>query len=181
MESRPPNNEGAGAISQRELVRNALRMRPDRIIIGEVRGSEALDMLQAMNTGHEGSLTTIHANDSRDALARLEMMVAMSGIELPIPVVRHYIASCISLVVHLARFEGGVRRVMQVSEIISVQEGGFHLEDVFSFEQTGVNEQGIAQGEFYFTGYRPMCLNRLRSAGVRLSDNLFDKRRIAVK
>ena len=181
LESRPPNNDGAGAISQRELVRNALRMRPDRIIIGEVRGSEALDMLQAMNTGHEGSLTTIHANDSRDALARLEMMVAMSGFELPIPVVRHYIASGISLVVHLARLKGGVRRVMQVSEIISVQEGGFHLEDVFGFEQTGVNEQGIAQGEFYFTGYRPMCLNRLRSAGVRLSDNLFDKRRIAVK
>ena len=180
LETRPPNNEGTGEITQRSLVRNALRMRPDRIIVGEVRGSEAIDMLQAMNTGHEGSLTTIHANDSRDALARLEMMVAMSGFDLPIPVVRQYIASGISLVVHLARLKGGVRRVMQVSEIVGFAEGGFHLEDVFGFEQTGVNEQGIAQGVFYFTGHRPLCLNRLRACGLRLSDNLFDKRRIPV-
>ena len=180
LETRAPNNEGTGAVSQRELVRNALRMRPDRIIVGEVRGSEAIDMLQAMNTGHEGSLTTIHANDSRDALARLEMMVAMSGFELPIPVVRQYIASGISLVVHLSRLKGGVRRVMQVSEIVGFAEGGFHLEDVFGFEQTGINEQGIAQGEFYFTGHRPLCLNRLRACGLRLSDSLFDKRRIPV-
>ncbi len=180
LETRSPNNEGTGEITQRSLVRNALRMRPDRIIVGEVRGSEAIDMLQAMNTGHEGSLTTIHANDSRDALARLEMMVAMSGFDLPIPVVRQYIASGISLVVHLARLKGGVRRVMQVSEIVGFAEGGFHLEDVFGFEQTGINEQGIAQGEFYFTGHRPLCLNRLRACGLRLSDNLFDKRRIPV-
>lgn len=180
LETRAPNNEGTGEITQRSLVRNALRMRPDRIIVGEVRGSEAIDMLQAMNTGHEGSLTTIHANDSRDALARLEMMVAMSGFDLPIPVVRQYIASGISLVVHLARLKGGVRRVMQVSEIVGFAEGGFHLEDVFGFEQTGINEQGIAQGEFYFTGHRPLCLNRLRACGLRLSDNLFDKRRIPV-
>jgi pilus assembly protein CpaF len=181
LETRAPNNEGTGEVTQRELVRNALRMRPDRIIVGEVRGTEALDMLQAMNTGHEGSLTTIHANDCRDALARLEMMVAMSGFELPIPVVRHYIASGISLILHLARLKGGVRRVMQVSEIIGVQDGGFHLEDVFGFEQTGVDDQGIAQGEFYFTGHRPLCLNRLRACGLRLSDSLFDKRRIPVK
>ena len=180
LETRSPNNEGTGEITQRSLVRNALRMRPDRIIIGEVRGSEAIDMLQAMNTGHEGSLTTIHANDTRDALARLEMMVAMSGFELPIPVVRQYIASGISLVVHLSRLKGGVRRVMQVSEIVGFAEDGFHLEDVFGFEQTGVNEQAIAQGEFYFTGHRPLCLNRLRACGVRLSDHLFDKRRIPV-
>ena len=180
LETRSPNNEGTGEITQRSLVRNALRMRPDRIIVGEVRGSEAIDMLQAMNTGHEGSLTTIHANDTRDALARLEMMVAMSGFELPIPVVRQYIASGISLVVHLSRLKGGVRRVMQVSEIVGFAEGGFHLEDVFGFEQTGVNEHGIAQGEFYFTGHRPLCLNRLRACGVRLSDHLFDKRRIPV-
>jgi len=181
METRPPNNEGAGEITPRSLVRNSLRMRPDRIIIGEVRGGEALDMLQAMNTGHEGSLTTIHANDSRDALARLELMVAMSGFELPIPVVRQYIASGISLVVHLSRLKGGVRRVMQVSEIVGVKEGGFHLEDIFGFEQTGVDELGIAQGEFYFTGYRPMCLGRLRAAGLRFPDEMFDKRRIPVK
>lgn len=181
LETRPPNNEGVGEITPRALVRNSLRMRPDRIIIGEVRGAEALDMLQAMNTGHEGSLTTIHANDARDALARLELMVAMSGFELPIPVVRQYIASGIALVVHLARLKGGVRRVMQVSEIVGVREGGFHLEDVFGFEQTGVDELGVAQGEFYFTGYRPLCLSRLRAAGIRLPDELFDKRRIPVR
>uniref|UniRef100_A0A7C4LI92 CpaF family protein n=1 Tax=Schlesneria paludicola TaxID=360056 RepID=A0A7C4LI92_9PLAN len=181
LETRPPNNEGVGEITPRALVRNSLRMRPDRIIIGEVRGAEALDMLQAMNTGHEGSLTTIHANDARDALARLELMVAMSGFELPIPVVRQYISSGIALVVHLARLKGGVRRVMQVSEIVGVREGGFHLEDVFGFEQTGVDELGVAQGEFYFTGYRPLCLGRLRAAGIRLPDELFDKRRISVR
>lgn len=181
METRPPNNEGTGEITQRALVRNSLRMRPDRIIIGEVRGAEALDMLQAMNTGHEGSLTTIHANDCLDALSRLELMVAMSGYDLPIPVVRQYIHAGISLVVHLARLKGGVRRVMQVSEIVSIREGGFHLEDIFGFEQTGVDELGMAQGEFYFTGYRPMCLSKLRAAGLRLPDELFDKRRIAVR
>ena len=181
LETRPPNNEGAGEITPRALVRNSLRMRPDRIIIGEVRGAEALDMLQAMNTGHEGSLTTIHANDTRDALARLELMVAMSGFELPIPVVRQYITSGISLVVHLSRLKGGVRRVMQVSEIVGVREGGFHLEDVFGFEQTGVDELGIAQGEFFFTGYRPMCLSQLRAAGLRLPDEMFDKRRVTVE
>lgn len=181
METRPPNNEGAGEITPRSLVRNSLRMRPDRIVIGEVRGGEALDMLQAMNTGHEGSLTTIHANDSRDALARLELMVAMSGFDLPIPVVRQYIASGIALVVHLARLKGGVRRVMQVSEIVGVKEGGFHIEDIFGFEQTGVDELGVAQGEFFFTGYRPVCLGRLRAAGIRLPDEIFDKRRIPIK
>ena len=181
METRPPNNEGAGEITPRALVRNSLRMRPDRIIIGEVRGAEALDMLQAMNTGHEGSLTTIHANDARDALSRLELMVAMSGFELPIPVVRQYIASGISLVVHLSRLKGGVRRVMQISEIVGVKDGGFHMEDIFGFEQTGVDALGIAQGEFFFTGYRPMCLSRLRAAGLRLPDELFDKRRVTVK
>jgi pilus assembly protein CpaF len=181
LETRPPNNEGAGEITPRSLVRNSLRMRPDRIIIGEVRGAEALDMLQAMNTGHEGSLTTIHANDTRDALSRLELMVAMSGFELPIPVVRQYISSGISLVVHLSRLKGGVRRVMQISEIVGVKEDGFHLEDIFGFEQTGVDELGVAQGEFFFTGYRPMCLSQLRAAGLRLHDELFDKRRIPVK
>jgi pilus assembly protein CpaF len=181
METRPPNTEGSGEITQRSLVRNSLRMRPDRIIIGEVRGAEALDMLQAMNTGHEGSLTTIHANDARDALARLELMVAMAGFELPIPVVRQYIASGLSLVVHLARLKGGIRRVMRVSEIVGLRDGGLQLEDVFGFEQTGVDDTGIAQGEFYVTGYRPLCLTRLRAAGIRLPDEMFDKRRITVR
>ncbi len=181
METRPPNTEGSGEITQRSLVRNSLRMRPDRIIIGEVRGAEALDMLQAMNTGHEGSLTTIHANDARDALARLELMVAMAGFELPIPVVRQYIASGLSLVVHLARLKGGIRRVMQVSEIVGLKEGGMHLEQIFGFEQTGVDDTGVAQGEFYVTGYRPLCLSRLRAAGIRLPDEMFDKRRFTVR
>ncbi len=181
METRPANTEGTGEVSQRSLVRNSLRMRPDRIIIGEVRGAEALDMLQAMNTGHEGSLTTIHANDTRDALARLELMVAMAGFELPIPVVRQYIASGIALVVHLSRLKGGVRRVMRISEITGLRDGGLHLEDIFGFEQTGVDDTGIAQGEFYVTGYRPMCLSRLRAAGIRLSDEMFDKRHIPVR
>lgn len=181
METRPPNTEGSGEISQRSLVRNSLRMRPDRIIIGEVRGAEALDMLQAMNTGHEGSLTTIHANDARDALARLELMVAMAGFELPIPVVRQYIASGLSLVVHLSRLKGGIRRVMGVSEIVGLRDGGLQLEDIFGFEQTGVDDTGVAQGEFFVTGYRPMCLNRLRAAGIRLPDEMFDKRRCPVR
>ena len=118
METRPENTEGKGQVTQRDLVRNSLRMRPDRIIVGEVRGAEALDMLQAMNTGHEGSLTTIHANDTRDALARLEMMVAMTGFELPIPVVRQYVAAGIKIVVHLSRLKGGIRRAMRISEIV---------------------------------------------------------------
>ncbi len=181
METRPPNTEGAGEITQRSLVRNSLRMRPDRIIIGEVRGAEALDMLQAMNTGHEGSLTTIHANDARDALARLELMVAMAGFELPIPVVRQYIASGLSLVVHLARLKGGIRRVMRVSEIVGLRDGGLQQEDIFGFEQTGVDDTGVAQGEFYVTGYRPLCLGRLRAAGIRLPDEMFDKRRFSVR
>lgn len=181
LETRPPNNEGGGEVAPRSLVRNSLRMRPDRIIIGEVRGGEALDMLQAMNTGHEGSLTTIHANDANDALFRLELMVAMSGFELPVPVVRQYIATGLSLVVHLARLKGGVRRITQVSEIVGVNSDGYQLEDIFGFEQTGIDDQGIAQGEFFFTGYRPRCLGRLRACGIRLADELFDRRRIPVR
>ncbi|TWT56880.1 putative conjugal transfer protein/MT3759 [Thalassoglobus neptunius] len=181
LETRPENNEGVGEISQRMLVRNSLRMRPDRIIVGEVRGPEALDMLQAMNTGHEGSLTTIHANDSRDSLSRLEMMVAMSGYDLSIPVIRQYIKLGLTLVVHLARLKGGARRVMQVSEITGLKNGEFVLEDVFGFTQTGVDEIGVARGEYYFTGYRPKCLARLEAAGVQLSDDLFKQRRMASK
>ncbi len=181
METRPPNTENTGEITQRSLVRNSLRMRPDRIVVGEVRGAEALDMLQAMNTGHEGSLTTIHANDTRDALARLELMVAMAGYDLPIPVVRQYISSGIGLIVHLARLKGGPRRVMRVSEIVGIRDGGLLVEDIFGYEQTGVNDLGVAQGEFFVTGYRPICLGRLRAAGVRLPDEMFDKRRIPVR
>ena len=176
METRPENTEGTGEITQRSLVRNSLRMRPDRIIIGEVRGPEALDMLQSMNTGHEGSMTTIHANDTRDALSRLELMVAMAGYDLPVPVVRRYVATGISLIVHVARLKGGIRRVMGISEIVGTHDEGYHVEDVFGFEQTGVNDQGMTEGDFYISGYRPTCLSRLRAAGVRLPDEIFDRR-----
>jgi pilus assembly protein CpaF len=136
-------------------------------------------MLQAMNTGHEGSLTTIHANDSRDALSRLEMMVAMAGFELPIPVVRQYMATGITLVVHLARLKGGVRRAMKISEVVGVENDEILLEDVFGFEQTGVDETSTARGQFYATGYRPACLDRMRASGVRLGDETFDQQCLA--
>ena len=176
METRPANTEGVGELTQRDLVRNSLRMRPDRILVGEVRGSEALDMLQAMNTGHEGSLTTIHANDTRDALARLEMMVAMAGFDLPVPVTRQYISTGIKLVVHVSRLVGGIRRVMRVTELREVSDGRYVTQDIFGFDQQGVNEDGIAFGEFYATGHLPACLQRLRAAGMELPDSMFEKR-----
>ena len=177
LETRVANTESTGEITQRDLVRNSLRMRPDRIIVGEVRGAEALDMLQAMNTGHEGSLTTIHANDTRDALSRLEIMVAMSGFELPLPVVREYIAGGIGIVVYLSRLKGGERKVMRISEIVGIKNGNYHLEDIFGFEQTGVDEDGVAQGEFYTTGYRPQCLAQIKAAGIHVPDSIFRESR----
>ena len=177
LETKIDNTEGVGEISQRQLVKNSLRMRPDRIIVGEVRGAEALDMLQAMNTGHEGSLTTIHANDTRDALARLEMMVSMSGFELPLPVIRQYIANGIGIILHVARLKGGQRCISKVSEIVSLNnQGEYKVEDIFGFEQTGVDDQGNAQGKFYATGYRPACLKRMEASGIKLTDNIFEKR-----
>ena len=177
METRPSNTEGTGEVTQRDLVRNSLRMRPDRIIVGEVRGPEVWDMLQAMNTGHEGSLTTIHANTTRDALARLEMMVAMTGFDFPVAVVRQYAAAGIHLLVHVSRLKGGARRVMEISEIVSVKDGQYEVTDIFGFEQTGVDKDGRAIGEFFATGYRPKCLQRLKAAGIELPDTLFNKRR----
>jgi pilus assembly protein CpaF len=176
LETRPANTEGTGEVTQRDLVKNSLRMRPDRILVGEVRGAEVWDMLQAMNTGHDGSLTTIHANSASDALARMEMMVAMTGFEVPISVVRQYIASGINLIVHVSRLAGGLRRVMQVSEIVASQ-GSYAIEDIFGFEQMGVNNDGVAVGEFFATGYKPQCLPRIRAAGVSLPDSLFEARR----
>ncbi|MCA9271177.1 MAG: CpaF family protein [Planctomycetales bacterium] len=175
LETRPPNTEGAGEVTQRDLVRNSLRMRPDRILVGEVRGAEVWDMLQAMNTGHEGSMTTIHANSAIDALARLEMMAAMTGYELPVNVVRNYIASGIRLVIHLSRLKGGPRKVVQVSEIAGVKDGQYQLEQIFGFEQTGIDGQGRAVGHFYATGYRPACLKRIASYGIDLPEDLFDE------
>lgn len=178
LETRPANVEGSGEVRQRDLVRNALRMRPDRIILGECRGAEALDMLQAMNTGHEGSLTTVHANDTRDALTRLEMMVMMAGFDLPVPVIRYYISSAVTLVVHLARLKGGRRKVVRVSELVGLGPDGYELHDVFGYRQRGVRD-GAAYGEFYATGYRPRCLEKLSSMGVDLPDELFHKHTLA--
>ena len=168
LETKTANVEGTGQILQRDLVRNALRMRPDRIIVGEVRGGEALDMLQAMNTGHEGSLTTIHANDTRDALTRLEMMVMMAGFELPVPVIRYYITTAITLVVQLARLKGGKRKVVRVTEVLGTDPAPYDTEDIFGYRQLGVRN-GAAYGEFYATGYRPKVLERLNVDGCRVA------------
>jgi pilus assembly protein CpaF len=179
LETRPANLEGAGEIRQRELVRNSLRMRPDRIIIGEVRGPEALDMIQAMSTGHEGSLTTIHANDTRDALGRLEMMIMLAGFDLPVPVIRQYIASSIGLVVQLARLRGGARKIIRVTEIVELRRRSYVLRDIFGFRQRGIRDKR-AFGEFYATGYEPTFLGRLKSMGIDLPGDMFQERTIPV-
>jgi pilus assembly protein CpaF len=179
LETRDASVENTGEVTQRDLLRNSLRMRPDRILVGEVRGAEALDMLQAMNTGHEGSLTTIHANDTRDALSRLEMMVAMAGAELPVSVVREYVAAGVRLVVHLSRLKGGRRKVTRISEIVGIEDGNYRLEDILRFQQTGVDEARRAVGHFYATGYRPQCLKRLSEAGLELDGEIFTEHRFA--
>src|SRR5262249_2125523 len=172
LETRLPNLEGVGEYTQRDLVRNALRMRPDRIIIGECRGPEALDMLQAMNTGHEGSLTTIHANETRDALNRLEMMGTMAGFEMPLVVIRSYITEALRVVVHLARLKGGARRVMRVSELVGLKKRrAYVMHDIFEYRQTGV-KGGVAVGDFHATGYVPRCLAQLHTAGIDLPESL---------
>lgn len=176
METRIPTTDGVGQVTPRDLVRNALRMRPDRIILGEVRGGEALDMLQAMNTGHDGSLTTIHANDTRDALSRLEVMVAMAGFELPVNVVRNYIASAINIVVHLARLKGGVRRVMRVAEIVELENNEYKMRDIFRFQQSGLDSRGRATGRFHVAGYVPAIMSRLQERGIAIDQSLFDAR-----
>jgi pilus assembly protein CpaF len=176
LETRPSNVEGSGEIPTRDLVRNALRMRPDRIVIGECRGPEALDMLQAMNTGHEGSLTTIHANDTRDALARLEMMAGMAGFDLPILVIRRQIASAVHVVVQTSRLTGGARKVVKISEVTGIEADNLMTQDLFVFKQTGVDERWRAQGYFHTTGIRPHFLERLRASGVHLPAEMFERR-----
>jgi pilus assembly protein CpaF len=176
METRPPNIEGEGEVTTRDLVRNALRMRPDRIIIGECRGAEALDMLQAMNTGHDGSMTTIHANDTRDAVGRLEMMVGMAGFDLPIWIIRRQIASAVNIIVQVARLTGGIRRLIKISEITGMEGEIMSMHDVFGFKQTGVDENRVAQGYFFSTGIRPQCLERLEISGNRLPFEMFERR-----
>ncbi|HSV14151.1 MAG TPA: CpaF family protein [Tepidisphaeraceae bacterium] len=179
LETRPPNIEGRGEVTPRDLVRNSLRMRPDRIIVGEVRGAEALDMLQAMNTGHEGSMTTIHANSTRDALSRLEVTVTLSGFDIPVRALRQQVASAIHLVVQVQRLLGGRRKVTRVSEITGMEGEQLQMHDIFVFEQTGVSEAGHATGEFRSTGIRPRCLERVEAAGLALPPDLFMRRVLA--
>jgi pilus assembly protein CpaF len=174
LETRPPNIEGKGEITQRSLVKNALRMRPDRIILGEVRGAEAVDMLQAMNTGHDGSLATIHANTPRDALARLENMIGMAGLNLPPKAARQQIASAITAVVQIARLSDGKRKVMSLSEITGMEGEIITMQEVYSFRQTGIASDGAVQGYFAASGVRPKFMERLRSHGVVIPDSLFD-------
>jgi pilus assembly protein CpaF len=176
LETRPNNAEGVGEVTTRDLVRNALRMRPDRIVIGECRGPEALDMLQAMNTGHEGSLTTIHANDTRDALGRLEIMVGMAGLDLPIWVIRRQVASAIHVVVQVSRLLGGARKVVKISEVTGFEGENIVMHDLFVFKQTGVDDKRKAQGYFHTTGLRPHCLERLAALGAALPMDLFERR-----
>ena len=176
METRTPTSEGTGTVTARDLVRNALRMRPDRIILGEVRSGEALDMLQAMNTGHEGSLTTIHANDARDALSRLEVMVAMAGFDLTVNVVRRYIASAINVIVHLARLKGGVRRVMRIVELVDLENNEYQLRELFRFQQAGLDAQGRAMGRFHVSGNVPAFVDRLSERGIALDAEMFQAR-----
>jgi pilus assembly protein CpaF len=164
-------------VTQRDLVRNALRMRPDRIIVGEVRGAEAFDMLQAMNTGHEGSLTTVHANSSRDALSRIESMVLMVGMDLPVLTIREHMASALHMVVHITRLSDGTRRVTNVTEISGMEGQVITLQDLFVFRQTGVDETGRVLGELRATGIRPRLADRIKSFGISLPESTFNVER----
>ncbi len=174
LETRPANIEGKGMVTQRDLVINSLRMRPDRIIVGEVRGQEAFDMLQAMNTGHDGSLTTIHANSPRDALMRLETMVAMANFDIPSEFLRRFISSAIDVVLHLARLTDGSRKVMSLQEITGMEGNTITTQEIFSFQQKGIDQEGKVRGRFIFGGVRPKFMERFRAAGIRLSPDLFD-------
>jgi pilus assembly protein CpaF len=174
LETRPANIEGKGAVRQRELVVNALRMRPDRIVVGEVRGEEALDMLQAMNTGHDGSLTTIHANTPRDALYRLDTMVAMANLNIPDKAIRQQVASAIEIVVQIARLSDGTRKVTAISEITGMEREMITMQDIFVFEKSGLDEEGRVRGRFRATGIRPKCSDRIAACGIQLQTAMFE-------
>jgi pilus assembly protein CpaF len=176
LETRPPNIEGKGRVTATDLVKNALRMRPDRIIIGECRGPEALDMLQAMNTGHEGSLTTIHANSPRDATSRLETMISMGGIELPMRALRTQFAAAVDMIIQVNRLQGGPRKVTHITEVLGMEGETVIMQDIFKFNQEGIDETGRAYGSFEATGVRPGFMDRLEASGVRLPANLFAPR-----
>ncbi len=177
LETRPPNIEGTGAVTARDLVRNALRMRPDRIVVGEVRGAEVIDMLQAMNTGHDGSMSTVHANSTRDALSRIETMTLMSGLALPIRAMRDYISSALNLVIQLARLSDGARKLVKVTEIVGMEDDVITAQDIFVFEQQGIDKDGRVRGFHRATGVRPRFSERLERAGVHLPPDLFDPSR----
>ena len=177
LETRPPNIEGKGEVTQRALVRNALRMRPDRIILGETRGGEAFDVLQAMNTGHEGSMTTVHANSPRDALGRMENMLGMAGVNLPQKVARAQIASAIGVIIQVNRLTDGKRKVVSIQEITGMEGDVITMQEVFSFRQQGINDTGVVEGFFSATGVRPHFAERLRAFGIRLPEDMFDPSR----
>jgi pilus assembly protein CpaF len=176
LETRPPNIEGKGMVNTRDLVRNSLRMRPERIVIGECRGAEALDMLQAMNTGHAGSLTTLHANSPRDAQSRLETMIMMGGLELPMKAMRQQIASAIDLIIQGNRLQGGPRKVTSITEVMGMEGDVVIMQDIFRFKQMGIDQNGRATGQFEATGVRPGFVPRLEAAGIKLPSNLFQER-----
>jgi pilus assembly protein CpaF len=176
LETRPPNIEGKGAIATRDLVRNALRMRPERIIIGECRGGETLDMLQAMNTGHAGSMTTLHANSPRDAQARLETMIMMAGMELPMKAMRQQISSAVDVIIQANRLQGGPRKVTSITEVMGMEQDMIIMQDVFRYKQLGIDQNGRAYGQFEATGVRPSFVSRLEAAGIKLPSNLFQER-----
>ena len=173
LETRPPNIEGLGEVAMRDLVKNALRMRPDRIVVGEVRGGEALDMMQAMNTGHDGSLTTVHANSARDAISRLETMISMAGLEIPDKAIRQQIASAIQIVIQVSRLADGSRRVTSVQELTGMEGDTLTMQEIFIFKQTGVDERGRVVGHFGPTGIRPRWSDRIAAFGIELGSDLF--------
>jgi pilus assembly protein CpaF len=178
LETRPPNIEGKGEVVQRDLLRNSLRMRPDRIIVGEVRGKEAFDMLQAMNTGHDGSLTTIHANSPRDSLMRLETMVAMANMEIPSEFLRRYISSAIDVIIQVARMVDGRRKLISLQEITGMEGSTITMQEIFSFKQTRVDAQGNVKGFFKFQGVRPKFIEKFNAAGISVPQELFDPERV---
>jgi pilus assembly protein CpaF len=176
LETRPPNIEGKGQITTRDLVRNALRMRPERIVVGECRGSEALDMLQAMNTGHAGSMTTLHANSPRDCQARLETMIMLAGLELPVKAMRQQISSAVDLVIQANRLQGGPRKLTSITEVMGMEGDVIIMQEIFRFKQLGIDQNGRAYGQFEATGVRPSFAPRLESSGIKLPSNLFQER-----
>ena len=174
LETRPENIEGKGAISMRALVKNSLRMRPDRIVLGEVRGSEVIDMLQAMNTGHAGSLTTVHANTPRDAIGRLESLVGMGGVNVPIKILRQQISSAINVIVQVGRLSDGTRKILSIQEITGMEGDVISVQEIFTYERLGVTASGVVRGRHRATGVRPIVAERMVTWGINLDDNLFD-------